>query len=53
MSNTLARSNNLPGYDPSQEPVIFRKNLNLFLVDKQQTFKYSMCSESWFLGLFY
>ena len=40
ISNSLARSNNLPGYDPFQEPVICRKNLNLLLVDKLQTFKY-------------
>ena len=53
MSNTLVRSNNLPGYDPFQEPVIFRKNLNLLFVDKLQTFKNSICLESWFLNSFY
>ena len=42
VSKTLARSNNLPGYDPIQEPVIVRNNLNLLLVDKLQTFKYSI-----------
>ena len=44
MSSTLARLNNLPGYDPFQEPVPFRKNLTLLLVDKLQTFKYSIKS---------
>ena len=48
MSSTLARLNNLPGYDPFQEPVIFRKNWNLLLVDKLQTFKYSIYPESCF-----
>ena len=38
MSNTLARLNNLTGYDPFQEPVIFRKNLNLVLFDKLKIF---------------
>ena len=50
MSNTLERSKNLPGYDRFQEPVIFRKNLNLLLFDKLQTFKYSIYPESWFLS---
>ena len=36
-----------------KEPVIFKKNLNLLLVDKLQTFKYSINPESWFLSLFY
>ena len=53
MSNTLARSNNLPSYDLFQEPVILKKNLNLSLVDKLQTFKFSIYPESWFLSLFY
>ena len=53
MSNTLARSNILAGYDLFQEPVILKKNLNLFLVDKLQTFKFSIYPESWFLSLFY
>ena len=34
MSNTLARSEILPGYDPFREPVIFWKHLNLSLFDK-------------------
>ena len=50
MSNNLERSTNLPGYDRFQEPVIFRKNLNLLLFDKLQTFKYSIYPESWFLS---
>ena len=41
-SNTLARSNNLPGFDTFQEPVTFKKNLHLFLVDKLQTFEWSI-----------
>ena len=49
MSISLVRSNILPGYDPFQEPVIFRKNL----VDKLQNFKYSIYPDSWFLSLFY
>ena len=42
ISISLARSNNLPDYDPFQEPVKFRKNLKLLFVDKLQTFKYSI-----------
>ena len=38
MSNTLPRSNNFPVYDPFQETVIFRNNLNLLMVVKLQTF---------------
>ena len=53
MSNSLARSNNLPGYDPFQEPVILRKNLNLFLVGKLQTFTCSISPNSPFLSSFY
>ena len=52
-SNSLARSNNLPGHDPFQEPVILRKNLNLFLVGKLQTFRSSISPYSRFLSLFY
>ena len=42
---TVARSNNWPGYDPFQEPLICRKNLNLLLVDKLKTFKNSIYHE--------
>ena len=51
MSNTLARSNSLPGYDPFQEPVIFRKNLNLLLFYKLKTFKYTIQPELLVLSL--
>ena len=53
MSNSLARSSILPGYDPCQEPVIIRKNFNLLLVEKLQNFQYLIYPDSWFLSLFH
>ena len=50
--NTLARLNNLPGYDPFQETVIFRKNMSLLLVDELQLFRYSIVAETWFSSFF-
>ena len=52
-SNTFARLNSLLGYDFFQDPVIFRKNLNLSLVDKLQTYKYPIYPQLWFLSLYY